>query len=315
MHQRKLRVAPAVVALVLALAQPVAGQTAPTPSGNNGQGGRNSLTGSISLDQGAGSAVVSATATSGQGGFVPGVPGSGGVSNCAWTPDQSQTPSGVAPNGSVIAQGQPGQWWVVSCNGMPNQLVFVPSGGPGPAMPSPQQLLAQARAQLVTVAPTVLLSPASTTNPAVWQYVNIPTWAWVDRGSWVPVQASASAGPVTVTAVGSPRSLVLSYEDGLGGTRTVTCNGPGTPFGEALATSENRDRPILAASPDCGWVWEHSAAGSPDERLVVSAHVVYDLAWTVTGAPGGGPLGPLDSPTSTYRITVGEVEAVITGGR
>jgi hypothetical protein len=61
-------------------------------------------------------------------------------------------------------------------------------------------------------------------------------------------------------------------------------------------------------------VWQHSAAGSADQRLQVTGHVVYNLVWRVTGAPGGGPLGTLNSPTSTYRVTVGQIEAVITGG-
>ena len=175
-------------------------------------------------------------------------------------------------------------------------------------------MLAQAKAQLKLPLPAVQMSPASTTNPALSQYVNIPTWAWVDRGNWTSVTATTSAGPVTVTATATPTQLVFSYQDGLGGTKTVTCNGPGTPFSDQLAASENPARPILAASPDCGWVWQHSAAGSPDQRLQVSGRVVYDLVWRVTGAPGGGPLGALNSPTSTYRVTVGQIEAVITGG-
>ena len=49
-----------------------------------------------------------------------------------------------------------------------------------------------------------------------------------------------------------------------------------------------------------------------DQTLEVTAHVVYDLAWAVTGAPGGGTLPPIKSATSTYRLTVGEIEALNT---
>ena len=69
---------------------------------------------------------------------------------------------------------------------------------------------------------------------------------------------------------------------------------------------------LVSPSPDCGWTWKHSAAGSPDQKLEVTAHIVYDLVWAVTGAPGGGTLPPLNSATSTYRLTVGEIEALNT---
>jgi hypothetical protein len=144
----------------------------------------------------------------------------------------------------------------------------------------------------------------------------MPTWAWVAAGSWKPLTASASAGPVVVTVTATPVRLVLSYQtSGNGSVTTATCQGPGTPYTDRLAQSENPRDPLRAASPDCGWTWHQSSADTPDQKYGVSAHIVYDIAWAVAGAPGGGNLGAIDSQDATFRVSVGEIQAVNTPAR
>jgi hypothetical protein len=313
MYGRKLRM-PGCAALVAAtiVAATVGGAAAKTPvDPGSANGGYGSQSGTVSIDNGAGSATVAASGgQGGSGSSGQGNVGSGseGSSNCSWMPDPSQAPGtqtgGYDSNENWIPSGTPGQWYLVSCNGQVAQSVFVPGGGR--PVPSPQMLMTQAKAQLRLPAPDVQLSP-STTH---WQYVQMPTWVWLQRSQWVPLHATATVPGVSVTATAVPAHLVLTYEDGLGGTKTVTCDGPGTPYSDSLAASEHPALPVLAASPDCGWVWHYTAANSPDEKLEVTAHVVYSLSWTVTGAPGGGALPPLNSATSTYRLTVGEIQAL-----
>jgi hypothetical protein len=192
--------------------------------------------------------------------------------------------------------------------------MFVLAGEPPPVPVTPQQLATEASNELTPGAPSLQMSPPSSTSTA-WQYTNLPTWVWVARSQWVTVHATASVPGVSVTATAVPVRLVLTYEDGVGGTQTVSCNGPGTPYSDTLAEQEDPGRPIAAASPDCGWTWQHSAVNSPDGKLRVTARVVYNASWTAVGAPGGGTLGTVTSPPAAYRVTVGQVEAVITGGR
>jgi hypothetical protein len=284
----------------------------------------------------------SGTASPGSAGSTGGSSGGdGGTSNCTWIPNGGQdTLSGfdAAGNiisggggrdsaGNVIQPGIPGAWYVQICGGHLVALFFVPDGAAPPAriVKSPMMLAAQARSHLTAAAPQVQMSPASTTDgpgtplaSAHWQYVNVPAWVWLWPAHWKPLHATATVPGVSVTATATPAQLVLSYQDGIGGTRQVICNGPGTPYSDQLAAAEFTAMPdpkpgltsIVAPSPDCGWVWRHSAAESPDEKLEMTAYVVYDLSWTVTGAPGGGKLPPLNSATSTYRVVVGEIQAL-----
>jgi hypothetical protein len=118
---------------------------------------------------------------------------------------------------------------------------------------------------------------------------------------------------VSVTVVATPVRLVFSYQTkGDGTSATATCNGPGTPYDDQLALRENPQQPVLAQSPDCGWIWHQSSADTLDKKYTITAHTVYHAVWTIRGAPGGGDLGELSSFNATFRVTVGEIQALNT---
>lgn len=253
----------------------------------------------------------------------------GGPSSCQWVLQALQGPNDPStggysdgPDGQVLVSGTTaGAWYLEVCPGAPSLLFFVPAGSAAAAVVSPRQLADQARAQLVAPAPQVEMSPPSTSDPpgtplslAHWQYVNLPDWVWLGSSQWVTLHATAAVPGVSVTATAVPAQLVLGYQDGPEGTKVVTCNGPGTPYSAALAESEDPAQPVQAASPTCGWTWDYSSSVSPDEHFEVTAYVVYDLSWTVSGAAGGGALPALDSATSTYQVVVGEIESLNTNG-
>ncbi len=172
---------------------------------------------------------------------------------------------------------------------------------------SPAQLAQIAQNQIQLVAPPLQLSPAVGVN----QIVHVPTWAWLPPADYAPLTATAAAGPVVVTATASPQSINITYTDG-GPSKSVSCAGAGTPYSDALAAQLSPARPILAASPSCGWTFQNSSAGAPAEKDPVSATVTYGVTWTVTGAAGGGNLGALVSPPTAYAVQVAEVQAIIT---
>jgi len=217
---------------------------------------------------------------------------------------------------AVIPPGTPGTWYIDTCysNVTFPLPVFVPGvpGTPGPPPPpSPAQLAQIAYGEIRLPAPGLQLSPSTQANPSIPQIVGAPTWAWVPSSSWAPLSATASAGPVVVTATASPAMIRLSYTDG-GQSSTTVCRGSGTPYSDDLAGRESPAAPLSAASPDCGWTYRHPSARAPGGRVPVTGVVTYNVTWTVTGAPGGGDLGPLNSPPITYSVPVSEIQVLNT---
>jgi hypothetical protein len=216
---------------------------------------------------------------------------------------------GVTGNGQVIAPGTLGTWVFYACfdsNGTvvsAPEVLFIVQGQPV----DPHELLAEARRHLALPAPTLQLSPPADQ----WQFVQMPTWAWVPGNTWAPLTAAATAGGVSVTVTATPVRLDLTYQTSdKGAPATATCAGPGTPYDEQLAKTENPRSPVQAASPDCGWTWQKSSVDTQDQKYSVSGHIVYHAVWTVAGAAGGGDLGNLPGGDSTFRVAVGEIQAL-----
>lgn len=200
----------------------------------------------------------------------------------------------------------PGQWFLSSCSdnathGPRGGLVWIPTSPGAPAgLADPLALAQQAESSITLPGPTIR------TNPASYSVVNFPTWLWVDPANWHPFAASATAGTVTATAVATPTSVTWSMGDG----GTVVCNGPGTPYDTTRPSSEQQT--------DCSYTYRQSSAGQPSSdgdpnagAYPVTATIVWAVAWTVTGAPGGGAL-PVLQTTSTTPVRVEQVESVDT---
>lgn len=190
------------------------------------------------------------------------------------SPDQAVPVAGPTP-------GQPGAWYVYKCSadGVRDAFyrppIWIPDAprrpGRAAALPSPAELARVAYAQLR------LPSPAVESNPAGEQLVGLPTWLWLDRGSWVPVSARASVPGVSVTAVARPDSVVWTLGDG----STVTCSGPGTRYGRGAEPK--------SSSPDCGHTYRTSSAGRPGGAFAVSATVHWRVTWAGAGQSGVFP--------------------------
>ena len=86
----------------------------------------------------------------------------------------------------------------------------------------------------------------------------------------------------------------------MGNGDVVTCTGPGTPW-------QGQSGP----SPDCGYAYPRSSAGQPGSSYTVTATVDWTASYTVTGAPGGGPLPGLQR-TSSRQVRVAEAQAINT---
>ena len=195
-----------------------------------------------------------------------------------------------------------GAWYVYRCSGpgvhdgLYRAPIWLPDGQvpAAAALPSPQELADQARAQLR------LPTPRIQANPPGDKLVSLPTWMWLDRNSWGARQATAAVPGVSVTALATPTTVSWSMGDG----EDLTCSGPGTPY---PAGGDPR-----APSPDCGHTYRRSSAAVPELHFAVKATVHWMVTWSGAGANGTFP----DLTTSAIAaFRVAEVQALGTGHR
>ena len=222
--------------------------------------------------------------------------GSGGKRTCTYEKldaDSQAIADSMANNAWGPTKGQePGAWYRKVCTDSNGQssatVVWVRDRTVDPA-----DLAEQASDRAPIPLPDVHLNPPETGE----QVVNLTTWMWVEPPQWQPVDATASAGGVTVTAVATPQSV--RWEMGNGD--TVMCNGPGTPYDSSRPSSEQHT--------DCSYVYRRSSASAPNGAFVAKATSTWHVTWTAAGAAGGGDLGFVNR-TTTFTVRVAEIEAV-----
>lgn len=228
---------------------------------------------------------------------VPVSVGGGGSSSkpvCTWArlePEHAEMADRLSGNGSGPPKGDgPGAWYRKICTdagGSTAVVVWVPDR-------VDPRVLAERAADQVPIPSTALAMNPTAEQGAV---VNVATWLWVDAGGWNPVNAQASAGGVVVTATAAPRRVVWDMGNG----DRVTCGGPGTPY--------DPSRPSAEQSTDCSYTYRKSSARAEGGAYTVTATVVWEVSWTVTGAAGGGSLGTAPRSQSV-RLPVKEIQAV-----
>ena len=218
---------------------------------------------------------------------------------CTYTQLVLNDIGGFAPGGPT-----PGSWYTVTCANritganttQTEWIAYQSAAGPPPV--DPRALALQAENSLQLPAPVVHL------NPSGASIVNLPTWLWIDASIWHSQSVSASAGPVSATAVATPVSVSWSMGDGGG----LNCDGPGTPFLPA--------QPVSGQSTGCAYTFARTSAGEPssdgnpnDGAFDVTATVTWSVSWTAQGAAGGGTLPTLFTSTST-PVRVEQVESI-----
>lgn len=187
----------------------------------------------------------------------------------------------------------PGHWYRKICvddqGNSTATVIWIPDAVPV----DPVDLAQDAEDRTPIPEPRVRMNPGAGEE----QVVNLATWLWIDRAQWQPVSASASAGGVTVTTTATPTRV----EWDMGNGDVVTCAGPGTRY--------DRSRPAGAQHTDCSYTYRRSSASQPGGAYIVQVTVVWDVTWSVVGAPGGGALGA-SRRTTTVPIRVAEIQAV-----
>lgn len=180
-----------------------------------------------------------------------------------------------------------GSWYLKLCGTNFGGVVYI-------SRTDPTELLADARHQLALPAPDVRFSPATI------QVVHVPTWMWIDEGSWQPQSSTVAVPGVSVSVRAWPVAAVWTMGDGA----TVRCTGPGTPF------DPRHDDPSRA-SP-CSHTYTVSSTSATDHVFSGSVTVTWRASATVTGAPGSGDLPSL-SRTRRFTVRVAQVQALNRG--
>jgi hypothetical protein len=178
-----------------------------------------------------------------------------------------------------------------------NQTLGCPlgvAGAPGPGgAADPGTLAALARRNLLLPSPVIKSSPPLG-QP---QLIRLPTWLWISRTPWAPVEKTAAVPGESVTATAVPAVVTWQMGDG----RKVTCDGPGTPYTAAYSPS--------SPSPDCGYTYTRPSAPQPGGVFRVTATITWDVSWT------GGELAPLFTVAAAdFTVTQSQAVNVANGG-
>jgi hypothetical protein len=179
-------------------------------------------------------------------------------------------------------------------SGYRTEFVFVAAGTDPPAGPpiDPRVLAEQAIAAMTLQAPMIRTAPPPGSTSGL---VGLPVWMWTEQGEHItgPTQQTATAGGVTVAAVGQVSQVVWDMGDGA----TVVC-GAGTPY-----------RPgETGESPDCGHVYDRASSRHvPDGAgWPITATSTWTITWTGGGLSGTETL----ELSSSAELSVGELHVL-----
>ena len=169
-----------------------------------------------------------------------------------------------------------------------------PEGENSPEAIDPVVLAEQARASMTLPLPEIGTAPPLG-KP---RFVNMPSWMWINSGSWEPVPATASVGAGSVTVVATPERVVWETGDG----HQVVCESAGTVFSPAVSREEG--------SPDCGHTYTSLPPGGAGVEVDLVAVWEWSVSWS-TSAGEGGELEEL-STSATEAVAVSEIHSVVT---
>lgn len=141
--------------------------------------------------------------------------------------------------------------------------------------------------------------PVPRTSPGidVEQVTGLPTWLWLEPGSFTELSARAEIPGFWVEASAHPEAVAWDMGDG----DSITCDGPGTPYDPARDDDAQRT--------DCSHVYLQTSDGQPGGQFQASVTVRWSVRWQAsTGAAG---ILADATRTTTFGLTVTERQAVV----
>ena len=193
-----------------------------------------------------------------------------------------------------------GKIWQAAFN-CAGDLLGGPHLVPDPDWPDVVAVREEARARVTPPLPVPNVSPSEAV-------VQLPTWLWIDEGSWEPAAATETDGAVTVRVEARPSSVTWDLVE-----NTHRCEGPGIAWSqEAHDDYEAQAEHVRGVgNPACTFTFVHSSSVEPDDVYSASVTVAWEFSWWLNGEPRG-TFGTVER-TADFDLRVGEVQALITG--
>jgi hypothetical protein len=157
-----------------------------------------------------------------------------------------------------------------------------------------RELALQAADDLIVPYPTLGLSP----RVGVDQIVGLPTWMWVEPGSWTEMTATAGIPGLSATVTASPVRTRWDMGDD---SDQVVCNGPGVVF--------DFSRDERQQHTDCSYIYQWDSNDEPGGMYTITGYIDWELNWAATNGDGG-TLADVTRGTS-LDVHAAELEAVI----
>ncbi|MGW2646753.1 hypothetical protein ACWC2T_17960 [Streptomyces sp. NPDC001393] len=198
---------------------------------------------------------------------------------------------------SVVAPGHEDDIKAWDCD----RLMFWQDAGTvpkDPNAPTPAVLAAYAYDKIRVPDTKVKLKPVDKSM------VNLPTWVWLDRGTFKEVKVRASLPNTGLWAETTAKPVALHLDPGTSDAETFPASGDctidsdgsiGTPYAPGQANN----------TPPCGITYLRASSGQPYQ---LKASITWQISWTGSGgAKGNLPNGTFET---TQPMTVQEIQAV-----
>lgn len=166
------------------------------------------------------------------------------------------------------------------------------------AGPSPGEIARQVVARMNLKAIDIGIVPKSGADKM--GLIGMPTWMWIENprpNTAGPIEMSQTTAGLTVNVTARLDEIEWTMGDG----GYVSCAGDrakGTPYDPSYGTQD---------SPTCGYRYEKTSAGQPDNAFTVTAASHWVVNWEGGGQTGTIVLDPFSSSTT---IRVGEMQVL-----
>ncbi|MER5384228.1 hypothetical protein ABT040_28800 [Streptomyces sp. NPDC002688] len=210
----------------------------------------------------------------------------------------------VADEGTWWVAVQDPDRWMEPAAQLCSELPFWVVNGDTPDVPNavtPKVLAELAYNRLRLPETQVTLAPENTTK------VNLPTWAWLDKAKFKPVDVTAqiNVGGLNIQATTTAKPVALKLEPGTKDAETYPASGECAinddgSIGEPYAKGKSE------RTPPCGLKYLRS---SGDGTFALKATVTWEITWTGTGNPSQTRL-PDGTFGNEQDVTVQEIQSV-----
>ncbi|MFF1710313.1 hypothetical protein [Streptomyces sp. NPDC058268] len=136
--------------------------------------------------------------------------------------------------------------------------------------------------------------------------VNLPTWVWLDKGTFKKVSVTASLPGTGLAATTTAEPESLRIDPGTADAKRFPATGPCTLSARGGGIGEPYARGKAAQLPPCGVTYLRSPG--PNATYALRATLTWKIRWSSTSGEGGSL--PSGSFGATQRIPVQEIQSV-----